>query len=322
MIISRLMGGLGNQMFQYAVGRQLAIIHNTAHLLDISDYRVYHKRSYMLGHLNIREQLASPEDLNYLKQYGLRVKEQFFHYDQSILKSPDNTYLDGYWQSYRYFAGIADILRSEFTPRQPLTGRNAELAHIIQSCEAVSVHVRRGDYIDDQTVHAFHGLCGLDYYQNCALEISRHIAKPHFFIFSDDPCWVANHLKISYPTTVVANNGPEQACEDLRLMAMCRYHIIANSTFGWWAAWLNNSPGKIVLAPARWFTDPSINTIDLFPAEWKTMGQSSNRGFKLRMHNGVIMPSDGAYSNSAARPANSSGPKITVGSSSCTVKVR
>jgi hypothetical protein len=288
MIIVKLMGGLGNQMFQYAAGRRLALNHNTILKLDLSfllnrtPRENFTYRSYELGIFNIQAELASPSEinrfvptgknmLNYLKRklkLNKLVKESHFHFDEGGLSSPDNSYLDGYWQSEKYFKEIEDIIRSDFTLKAKATNLNQELAKEIGSYNSVSLHIRRGDYVSNPETNNFHGSCSLGYYEKAIKKIADCIVEPHLFIFSDDPDWAKDNLIFEYPIKFVAHNGSEKSYEDLRLMSLCKHNIIANSSFSWWGAWLNRNPEKIVIAPEKWFNDSSINTDDLIPDSW------------------------------------------------------
>ena len=142
------------------------------------------------------------------------------------------------------------------------------MAAEIAACNAVSLHVRRGDYAADPVVTSMHGLCPLDYYDRAVEYVLGRVSDPAFFLFSDDPDWVREHLKLRGSVSVVDHNGPDSGSEDLRLMSLCRHHIIANSTFSWWGAWLDPRPDKLVIAPKRWFADESLDTSDLLPAGW------------------------------------------------------
>jgi hypothetical protein len=288
MIIVRIIGGLGNQMFQYAAGRRLAAIHNTALKLDISDFADYNLHRYGLSVFNIKESFATPEEVQLLKESEsgslkkmfenllrrpsklekTHIRETQYHFDPQILALPNSIYLDGYWQSEKYFADIADSIKNEFTVRLPQTGTNLELAQKISSCDSVSLHVRRGDYVTDAKTNTIHGTCDLEYYERCIENLVQKIHHPCFFIFSDDPDWAARNLKMAYPATFIGHNGPEKNYEDLRLMSQCRHHIIANSSFSWWGAWLGQHQETIVCAPKRWFNSPSFNTKDLLPQTW------------------------------------------------------
>ena len=288
MIIVRIMGGLGNQMFQYAAGRRLAATHNTILKLDISDFKDYNLHDYCLPVFKIQELLATPEETKLFKEpessslkkifkkiwgcpnkLGItHIRENQYHFDPKILTMHDTVYLDGYWQSERYFSNITDIIRAEFTVKFPQTGKNMELAQQITSCESVSLHVRRGDYVTDEKTKTIHGTCDLDYYARCIERLSEKVHRPCFFIFSDDPEWTERNLKIPHPVTFIAHNGPKKNYEDLRLMSQCRHHIIANSSFSWWGAWLGQHQDTIVYAPKRWFNSPSFHTQDLVPEAW------------------------------------------------------
>lgn len=289
MILARLQGGLGNQLFQYAAGRRLAHVRGAKLRLDVSaldDPRLRKPRRYELEALNVATEVAGADDLARVRREpkglvervrerlagggnGFRVvREAHFHFDPAVLDLPDDVYLDGYWQSARYFADVADRIRREVTPKAPLTGRNAELAKEIEGCHAVSVHVRRGDYLTDPAVLAMHGVCGPEYYEMALAHVGERVAEPVFFVFGDDADWARRSVRAPGRMVIVDHNGPEHPAEDLRLMALCRHHVIANSTFSWWGAWLNPRPDKIVVAPERWFGSDRWDTRDLIPAEW------------------------------------------------------
>jgi hypothetical protein len=291
MVITKLIGGLGNQLFQYAAGRRLAQVRGTELKLDISgfsnpNYRT--KRHYELAPFNVTQAFASEEDIAKLARPNSDllsrlfhritrkgepfpesyIKELHFHFDPRILDLPDGVYLDGYWQSERYFADTTELIRKEVSFREPPSGRNAELAREIAECQAVSLHVRRGDYVTNEITHRTHGTCGLDYYDNALSYIAKRVKQPAFFIFSDDPLWVRENIKLNHPVRIVDHNDSGHCCDDLRLMSLCRHHIIANSSFSWWGAWLNPLPNKIVVAPERWFNNYDADTQDLCPAGW------------------------------------------------------
>jgi len=288
MIISKLTGGLGNQMFQYAVGRHLAIKNNSVLKLDISEFRNYKLRNYDLSWFNIQENIATFEDLShvlfpsdktahkvtkYIKmkianvQQIQYVKEQDTNFHPEILTHNDNTYLDGYWQSEKYFSDIEDIIRKEFTVKSKPDPINEFYLGEIRDCESVSVHVRRGDYVSNPTTAQVHGFLGLEYYQKALSIILENTDRPHFFVFSDDPEWAEGNIKTDAPITYVKYNGAKNY-EDLRLMSACKHHIIANSSFSWWGAWLSPDREKIVIAPRRWFKSDRLNARDLIPESW------------------------------------------------------
>ncbi len=277
MVIVQLVGGLGNQLFQYAAARRLANIHGACLKLDISAFERYTLHSYHLSHFCIIENIATTDDIvqvtgnNFLAQdsRGLVIREQFFNFNPDLLELPDNVYLMGYWQSEKYFADIKDIIRSEFSVKHELDPINREIADCIQNCASVSLHIRRGDYINNPHTNSVHGTCSMEYYRRCVLEMAEKVHKPHFFIFSDDPEWVAKNIILDYPMTLIDHNGPARDYEDLRLMSMCQHNIVANSTFSWWGAWLNPNPNKIIFAPNRWFQEDTIDTSDLILDKWE-----------------------------------------------------
>lgn len=285
------MGGLGNQMFQYAAGRRLAHIHNTQLKLDLSWFSsvasIDTKRSYALDCFTISENFATDAEIEILadrKKTKLQkligkvvqkivtknisqIKEKDFHFDPKVLSLPDNVYLEGYWQSEKYFKDIEDQIRLEFTVRSEPDDLNRKLAENIMKVNAVSIHVRRGDFISNPAANKFHGICSLSYYHNAIDKIAANIDNPYFFVFSDDTSWVKDNLTINHPVTYI-NNNAETAYEDMRLMSLCKHNIIANSSFSWWGAWLNRNPDKMVIAPSKWFNEKNINTQDLLPERW------------------------------------------------------
>lgn len=293
MIIVKLMGGLGNQMFQYAAGRRLAHVHNVPLKLDLSWFNnienVNTARRYELHIFNITADTASPEEVALFKKDRLSafpdlikkiinaatllqnskwIREKHYHFDPAVLELPDNVYLEGYWQSEKYFSDIERVIRKEFTVKIEPDPLNRQIADAIDRSEAISIHVRRGDYVLNPATREFHGICTLDYYRAAIEKIASHTQRPHFYFFSDEPEWVKENLSPGYPATIIDHNGPDKAYEDMRLMSLCRHHVIANSSFSWWGAWLCGNPEKIVIAPKRWFNKPDISTDDLIPETW------------------------------------------------------
>jgi len=282
MVIVKLLGGLGNQMFQYAFGRRTALCNGVPLKLDISGFANYPKRNYELAQFAISAEMATQDEVRrHLGRPGIRgaisrfvgkkplvVHEQFFHVDESLLSLGDNVYLDGYWQSEKYFLDVQDVIRTEFTLKTPYSGQTTQLADLIAKTNAVSLHVRRGDYVAERDVNAIHGTCSLAYYRDAIRLIEERVANPHFFIFSDDLDWTRNNLQLAHSMTLVEFDVPESAAVEMQLMSLCRHHIIANSTFSWWGAWLNRSQHKIVVAPRQWFQDASRDVRDLYPDNW------------------------------------------------------
>jgi hypothetical protein len=290
MIIVRLMGGLGNQMFQYAAARRLAHSNSTHLKIDLSWFNAIEEietpRHYGLHALAAQEDIATPAEVSRFRNEDQNsfqgmvrkalalfsrdrfIREKHYHFDPSLLTLSGDAYLEGYWQSEKYFKDIAITIRSEFAVRYMPDECNSRMAEYIGGEDSVSLHVRRGDYIASKVTNQFHGVCPLDYYHAAIAEIAGQIVSPHFFIFSDDHDWVKENLWLDFPATFVNHNDALHGYEDLRLMSMCKHHIIANSSFSWWGAWLGSNPHKIVIAPKRWFNDESIETTDLIPETW------------------------------------------------------
>ncbi len=296
MVIVRLMGGMGNQMFQYAAGRRLALVNNTNLKLDLDGLNSISEletpRHYELGPFAIQEDFASAQEVARLRKgrdaffkvaarrFATNINpfyrpshiiEKHYHVDPTLLKLRGDVYLEGYWQSEKYFKDVEEIIRKEFSVRTEPTTLNRQFMEKIKNTEAVSIHVRRGDYVSRATASAFHGTCSQDYYASAMEKIISDVAHPHFFVFSDDPAWAQENLRFSCVPTFLDHNSPDKGYEDLRLMTFCKHHIIANSSFSWWGAWLGSDLRKIVIAPKRWFNDESINTADLLPETWIRM---------------------------------------------------
>ncbi len=284
MIVTRLMGGLGNQMFQYAAGRRLAQHHGTELKLDLTwfdNVEVDTRREYELGCFELKAAPAEPKEIEGLTMatpylmgfFGKRKKltmlgEKHYQFDPAVLKAPDNVLLQGFWQSEKYFKDAQKLIRKDFIVKNPPTGNNKAVLLYIEEVNAVSLHVRRGDYVTSKATNEFHGTATLDYYRKAMAYMAKKIEHPHFFVFSDDTAWCKKNLKIDFPATYVDHNPANKGFEDMRLMIACDHHIIANSSFSWWGAWLNPSKDKIVAAPKQWFRDKSIDTSDLIPKDW------------------------------------------------------
>jgi Glycosyl transferase family 11 len=288
MIIARLNGGLGNQMFQFSAARALALRTGATLKLDTSSFAHDQLREYDLGPyaLSATVQLASRTELEQCEQKKPRglaligkslglgvaaipaVREAHFHYDPALVRAKAPAYVIGYWQCERYFADQAVQIRRDFTPREPLEPENAAIANVIGKSTAVSLHVRRGDYASDAKTQAIHGVCGLDYYARAMAVIEAQIPNPHYIVFSDEPDWTRANLTSAHSMTFVAANPPERGYRDMQLMSLCRHHIIANSSFSWWGAWLNPRADKIVVAPTRWFAGRDKDYSDLVPSGW------------------------------------------------------
>lgn len=284
-IVVGLSGGLGNQMFQYAAGRSLAVRLGVPLTLDLSWFGGRVDRQFALAPFRIEATLRT--QCSYLPLHGRALVSRFsrrwlprimgvpvwrephFHYSSDFAELSEAVYLDGYWQSERYFMGMRPQVLEEFALREPLPPSCAKYLDEINACDAICVHVRRGDYLSNPIAAKTHGICNVDYYQAGVAELCQGLAKPHCFIFSDDPAWVRASLAFDCPVSVVDVNGPHEAHFDLMLMAACRHFLIANSSLSWWGAWLGSQAGKKVIAPSRWFLTADKNTQDLLPASWK-----------------------------------------------------
>jgi len=281
------MGGLGNQMFQYAAGRAVAHRNRMQLKLDVSALERDAARSYRLHHFNIVESIATPDEVARFTKRDLwsrisrRVEryllppyrrsvfaQRFDHFDPDMLRVRGNVYLVGYWQSEKYFKDIEHIIRQDFTIQDAPDPESQKLARIIADTNSVSLHIRRGDYVSNPRFFRKFGVCSLEYYRSAVAEVAERVQDPHFFIFSDDIDWARDNLRLQYPAIFVAHNNADKDYEDLRLMSLCRHHIVANSSFSWWGAWLCTNPEKIVMAPKKWFKEPDRDTRDLIPDSW------------------------------------------------------
>jgi hypothetical protein len=298
MIVVRLIGGLGNEMFQYAAGRALAQRHGTDLKLDMTPFQTYHLHRYALQHFDIQAQPATAADLKRVTRWQGRkrrainaamkwvpvrawrplgyVKENGHSFNATLLDAPDDVYLEGYWQTERYFSDIESIIRSDFTQTTPRDPLNKEYASKIKAqAMSVSLHVRRGDYANDARTTAVHGLCSPAYYQRCLALLKAKVAQAHVFVFSDDIAWARQALTFDGPVTYVGHKGPDKNYDDLALMSLCHHHIIGNSTFSWWGAWLNPGPNKLVYAPKPFFTQSDRDGSDLIPRFWTTVARAA-----------------------------------------------
>lgn len=295
MIVVQLQGGLGNQMFQYAAARALALRTDAPLLFDLRALQADPLRAYALDAFRVSGRPARCGELGLLQTGpGTRAvdalsssalgrqllalarqprihRSEHVHYDPEVLDLPSHVYLVGNFQSERYFAHIAQTIRQDFQPVGSFTPESRTLAQAIADCEGVSLHVRRTDYVDNPAVNATHGVLTPGHYSRCVARLAPRLSDPHYFVFSDDPDWAEANIRPPGPTTWVRPRTGGTDAEDMLLMSMCRHNIIANSSFSWWAAWLNPHPQKVVLAPARWFSDPRHDTRDIIPNAWEML---------------------------------------------------
>lgn len=284
------MGGLGNQLFQYACGRYLALQNKTTLKLDATGLSRDDRgiiRPYSLGVFNIQAGLATAEEIKQIKReprgrWPKKIKHALKKHSiipaknyipeidfswEKILSLRGNLYLGGFFQNEKFFDQIAETIRQDFTLKPELADFDPALTEKIKKSLSVSLHIRRGDYASDEATRLLHGLQPLEYYRQAMELISQKIDNPKYFVFSDDIAWCQKNLPMP-PETIFVTGKKDY--EDLTLMKQCRHHIIANSTFSWWGAWLNDNPDKIVIAPARWFADEKLNeqTKNLVPGNW------------------------------------------------------
>ena len=287
-------GGLGNQMFQYAAARALAERLNTSVCIDTSLHSVHTRnttpRNYELACFVLsgkQEKEVSSKFRGFLfRKVYPKIKNSFFgkqmagkyhlfedkdayHFNSELLSLQDNALLLGYFQTEKYFSSCENRIREAFRFGKPLVGKNSELAEKINSCNAVSVHIRRGDYITNKNCANTYRLLTSDYYKKAVELIRKRVENPVFFIFSDEPESAKTAVDLPHAICIDWNKGGNSYI-DMQLMSCCHHHIIANSSFSWWGAWLNRRADKTVIAPAGWLkekeADAGIN--DLLPEKW------------------------------------------------------
>ncbi|MBI3558770.1 alpha-1,2-fucosyltransferase [Candidatus Gottesmanbacteria bacterium] len=282
MIIVKLTGGLGNQMFQYAAGRAISLRAKTSLKLDISGYADdKFGRHYSLNVFNIKAALATSQEIkklkpteNFLAQKSPRLSRLFSSLTKTyvnedfsgglIPENLDNIYLDGYWQDEKYFIEFTGQIKKDFKFKSKPNKNVVQYLKKINSSNSVCIHIRRADYVNNAKVRQSVGICGRQYYERAIKHISKRVMDPIFFVFSepDGLEWAEKNLKFNYPHTLV-KSGKDY--EDLQLMSSCEHNIIANSSFSWWGAWLNTNPHKIVVAPEPWLNDKRT---DIIPHDW------------------------------------------------------
>lgn len=292
MIVVKLMGGLGNQMFQYAFARYLALKNNTSVKTDSSIYKTHQwakdeaVRKFELDVFNVSAQEASKDELSFFKKgkltkiyhYGvlrlgirsskLYIREPYFHFFKRALKAKSFCYLDGYWQSEKYFSSIREVLLKDFTLKHELNPSSEEILQKIKACESVSVHVRKTDYIKGSVNSKIYGEITPQYYLQAMSKVKEKYSNASFFVFSDDSEWFKKNISTDLPVTFVDFNRGDDSYQDLYLMSQCKHNIIANSSFSWWGAWLNTNAQKMVIAPQNWFQKGAHDGKDLIPKSW------------------------------------------------------
>lgn len=289
--IVKLNGGLGNQMFQYAFACALVNKFKVDILFDFSFFEEiklnenFTTRVFELDVFNIGCKPAEKEALDKIKRpdfksklerslakifpknYGINYirEKNLYVFDKKLLNSPDYIYYEGYFQNEKYFKHLRSELLNKFSLKVPLDEKNQTALNKILETSSVSIHIRRGDYVNLESTKKIHGTCPLEYYKEAIEYIAKKVKNPHFFLFSDDIDWVIKNLKLEYPFTVIDFNQGK-GWFDLNLMKNCKHNIIANSSFSWWGAWLNENPEKIVIAPKKWTLEKRKGNI--VPREW------------------------------------------------------
>jgi hypothetical protein len=283
-VVARIVGGLGNQMFQYACAKAVASRSGAKLYLDVSAFSRYKQHRYGLGDFQVSVPFAPYRvqtgglAFSAMRRVGIDARHllsaQGFHYlaenpdlsfHESLLTEQRSVYLDGYWQSERYFREFSNDIRNDFFPSD---------AHCFSKGQCdddlprVSLHVRRGDYLSNPHAYSVHGVLDLDYYRAAVSILSERIgSKFRVVAFSDDIEWVKDNLTLTQPMDFVSGSK-EVPHADLQMMASCDHHIIANSSFSWWGGWLNPSKEKQVIAPKRWFASSQYVYDQICPAEW------------------------------------------------------
>lgn len=288
MVTVLLSGGLGNQMFQYAAAKSLATRLNTSVSIDLYAFSKKTQatvRPYELDIFNINNisEISSlkaklvtkarpfiQKHRAFFQRCGIFTDTYAILYQSAAETMNGKIIMSGYFQNEKYFKNIKEDLRKDFTFKSPLTGKNLETANQIKNRQSVAVHIRRGDYLNKSTQSNFVTL-DKAYYESAIKYISERIENPVFFIFSEDFEWIKENLNFgNYPVNFIDWNKGKDSYIDMQLMSLCKHNIIANSSFSWWAAWLNNNTDKVVIAPERWFNDEQKNRLldNFYPEGW------------------------------------------------------
>lgn len=276
-------GGLGNQMFQYAFGKALEAKTGVKTIFDMSFFEKKYARPYELNIFGLDvpavEGFCDKLRLNLIWKFRKSLKhktflglgfypEAHFEFDIKLFTLEPNTYIEGFFQSEKYFGFVEEKIRNDFQFKTKPDSFNQHLIDMITSSNSISLHIRRGDYVQKKRYQNLYATCSLDYYKRGVEHIAKTVENPKLFIFSDDPNWVRQNLNLPYECIFVDNNSGSKSYEDMRLMSLCKHNVIANSSFSWWGAWLNNNSEKIVIAPQKWFNDEKIVQTDVIPQSW------------------------------------------------------
>jgi len=290
MIIVEIVGGLANQMVIYAAARALAEKNGDVLAIDLSTLRRDHLRKFELYKLSMDLKIATDEEIARVRKKlknptADRLKEKFFRklklrrpyiyeepysgYDENFFRLTGDVYVKGNFASRRYFERIEPVLRREFRFRGPFSPGTQEYEKGLREGSSIGIHVRRGDYATNPHTRKFHGLMDAEYYSEAMKVIEERVGDPVYHVFSDDLKWARENLKSRFPVRFVDHTDAETSHEDMYLLSRCRHYILGNSGFGFWGAWMNADPEKIVVAPKRWCADDYFNKVfDLPPPDW------------------------------------------------------
>lgn len=273
MIIVKIVGGLGNQMFCYAYAKSLEQKGHEVKI-DISAFETYKLHGgYQLDKYNIDLNSSTKEEnskfyTNSLIYRVMRklnignpkiIKEKSLLFDYKLLNIEDGCYLDGYFQCEKYFKDIREIILKQFTINQDISNYTKEIKNKIQNFQnSCSLHIRRGDFVNSTNIN-IHGACDIEYYKKAMKYLEEKVVNINYFIFSDDIEWVKENLAIQN-AIYIDSKEKRIPHEDIYLMSLCKNNIIANSSFSWWGAWLNQNEKKMVIAPKRWFADDKLES--------------------------------------------------------------
>lgn len=269
MIVIEASGGLGNQMFQYALYKKLEAMNKDV-AFDTSFFRSSQNlRELEIGVFGVQYRSITDKEAAYIRGYGYQdsvidkikyklkpskmaeYNDTIESFQAEVLKM-ENVYLRGYWQSEKYFKDIREIILGEFTFPPEIRERFQNMCKQMQTENSVSIHVRRSDYLSGQNAKVYGNICTEKYYENAIAYIENVIEKPQYYVFTDDLEWARDYFKGEKYTIVDVNRGKDSYA-DMYLMSQCKHNVIANSSFSWWGAWLNQNPDKKVLAPKKWF---------------------------------------------------------------------
>lgn len=287
MVIVKIMGGLGNQMFQYAFARSLVHMGKKVKL-DISYYDTIPNedtvRKYELDKFAYKFQIATSKEIARYNNVFIKIAdiigecshlftpstivEKEFCYKQELLEM-DEKFFVGYWQSEKYFTSIRTELIKEITfQNRDISKKNRDVEEQIKRAECpVSIHIRAGDYLNQYNVRNFGNICTSEYYRDACDVILNKKGNAQFYLFTNDSKWVESNIDLhSYDVKVIDWNSEEDGWVDMHLMSLCKHNIIANSSFSWWAAWLNQNTKKLVVAPKKW--QNNVNVGDIIPQDW------------------------------------------------------